>query len=437
MTNGPHSRIGGLPIRPPAALFGAPCAGGARDDPCGRLADGAGDRVGERGFVLPLTVLALAVVGIALWSAVSVLDSARATQRDIRQRQILELAGARAEARVAFVLASEPLGPFGVRVDGQRVSALEELGAAPVELADSSLRTERLLRLDGARYRMPAGPLAPARTARAGAGDAAYVVVQLQDRGGLYNLNALNPPATYLLLRSLGVEDVPARRLSDSLADFVDPDDLVRLNGAERADYEEAGLPGPANWAIVHPAQALRALGWTTALTPAQIDRFLDISYIDYSTEPKNLNTATPAVLKAWFGIDDAGVARFLELREKGEVLTGERLGGLIGVAFDPADLGAMSFPARQVRVRVAQPGDPTRVYESRIELRPTGAGRPFFVVDRSVKITLADPVTRAGQSRPPGLQRARAARLRGDDLPDFPISQSILSWRGGLALKP
>ncbi len=66
------------------------------------------------------------------------------------------------------------------------------------------------------------------------------------------------------LLRRLGLDFVEARALADALADWVDPDDLRRLNGAERAEYTKAGFEGaPSNRPFASVDEMSSVLGMT------------------------------------------------------------------------------------------------------------------------------------------------------------------------------
>lgn len=69
--------------------------------------------------------------------------------------------------------------------------------------------------------------------------------VELISEGSRFNINAILQREDTVLLRSLfiswGIELDDAQALVDALADWVDADDEVRLNGAEREWYEAQG----------------------------------------------------------------------------------------------------------------------------------------------------------------------------------------------------
>ena len=69
--------------------------------------------------------------------------------------------------------------------------------------------------------------------------------VRVVSEGGRFNINAILLKDDKPLLRSIfeqwGLELEEAQAVTDALADWVDADDNVSLNGAEVDDYEEAG----------------------------------------------------------------------------------------------------------------------------------------------------------------------------------------------------
>lgn len=69
--------------------------------------------------------------------------------------------------------------------------------------------------------------------------------VRVMSEGGRFNINAILMQNDKALLRSIfeqwGLELDDAQAITDALGDWVDADDNVSLNGAEKEDYEKAG----------------------------------------------------------------------------------------------------------------------------------------------------------------------------------------------------
>lgn len=187
-----------------------------------------------RGFVLPVTVILLALisVGVALMSHRS--DQLRSLVTVSRQEQQAAVAAHNALAQ-AMVLSST------LQRRGSRLGDIE---------------------IDGRYYRT---------------GDGSYV--SYQDAGGLFNLRRARAAELIALLRALGVTDDKAAALADTLLDYVDADDLVRVNGAEAAEYSAAGLPAPRNAPLQMPGELQRIVGWRD-LDPATLRSVLDNVYV-------------------------------------------------------------------------------------------------------------------------------------------------------------
>jgi type II secretory pathway component PulK len=69
--------------------------------------------------------------------------------------------------------------------------------------------------------------------------------VRVMSEGGRFNINAILLKNDKPLLRSIfeqwGLDLDDAQAVTDALGDWVDPDDNVSLNGAEKSDYDKAG----------------------------------------------------------------------------------------------------------------------------------------------------------------------------------------------------
>jgi len=131
--------------------------------------------------------------------------------------------------------------------------------------------------------------------------------------GGRLNVNWLvageNPARIEMLRHYLDLKGIDLNerdRMIDSLLDWVDPDDLVRLNGAEASEGYQ-----PANALLVRIDELKKVKGWETfTSTPGWDDEFTL-----NSTGPVDVAWAPRDVLRALPGMTDAIVERFLQLR--------------------------------------------------------------------------------------------------------------------------
>ncbi len=96
----------------------------------------------------------------------------------------------------------------------------------------------------------------------------AEVEVRMTDESGLLDINAAPqsmPEMMINLLVTQGLDLQQAEQLTDAMADWVDPDDQVRINGAEQREYESAGYPyGPANapFTSIDELQQVIGMSW-------------------------------------------------------------------------------------------------------------------------------------------------------------------------------
>jgi len=141
----------------------------------------------------------------------------------------------------------------------------------------------------------------------------ASVVVSAVDEAAKIDINA----APDALLKNLlivvgGLEDPAASALVDAIADWRDPDDLRRPNGAELPEYRAANSKFvPANAPFETVGEAARVLG----MTPAVFQKIAPLITV-YSRQPGvNVATAERAVLLALPNATPEAVDTFLELR--------------------------------------------------------------------------------------------------------------------------
>lgn len=175
----------------------------------------------QRGFVLALTLMTLAVLTVVLGFLYE------------RTLSELRLAQARAERMQAMLGFADTQAELIYRMLTNPMS-FEGVGLKP-----------HAIRVDDSLYR--------------GAG---ATLVSIQDTRGLFNLNFMPDDRLSRLLQALGVPPLEAARLVDTLRDYTDADNLRRLNGAEAAEYAAAGLPPPRNADVLTPLDLRNVLGW-------------------------------------------------------------------------------------------------------------------------------------------------------------------------------
>jgi len=144
---------------------------------------------------------------------------------------------------------------------------------------------------------------------------------RMTGEGGRLMLNWIvsgeNPQRIELLRKYLEVKGVDLNerdRMIDTLLDYVDPDDLPRLNGAEsEQDYQ------PRNALLQRIEELKKVKGWEKFTTGPD----WDADFTLYSSGPIDLAWASREVLLALPGLNEPIVDRFLELRRGPDQIDG------------------------------------------------------------------------------------------------------------------
>lgn len=253
--------------------------------------------VPARGFVLVMTLwiiagIAIAVALMTLWALDAVRD---AGAERARTDAAIAMQGTRDV--VLYLGATRPVTRAGLPVepfadDEEALRMLDDFGAFD--------RTPRggELRLDGRPY--------------VGVGDTTF---RLQDAAGLYPLNGAGPADLTTFLSLLDADaDVEPARLLDALLDYIDADDLRRLNGAEAGEYERDDLSPPPNRRLLVPSEVFRVRGWD-ALSPEARVRLEALATTRYAGAI-NLNAVPAELLQVWLPGCDRACAHIVARRE-------------------------------------------------------------------------------------------------------------------------
>ena len=144
---------------------------------------------------------------------------------------------------------------------------------------------------------------------------------RITGEGGRLNLNWIvsgeNAQRLDLLRRYLEVKGVDINerdRMIDCLLDYIDPDDLPRLNGAE----SEPGYQ-PKNSLLQRIDELKLVKGWEKFTTQAN----WDADFTLYSTGPVDLTSASRDVLLSLPGFNEQIADRFLEYRRGADQIDG------------------------------------------------------------------------------------------------------------------
>lgn len=155
------------------------------------------------------------------------------------------------------------------------------------------------------------------------------VFIRVQDSNGRISLTTQNPNA---LQRLVSNETDPARAaiFMDSFQDWIDRNDMARVNGAEAPYYRSQGFSyTPRNYDLQY-VEELTLIRGVDADLYKRISPFLTIM----PNTGFNPNTAGDSVLKAFLSIDDSRVEKIKSYVAKKTIKTMPELVALTGKMF-------------------------------------------------------------------------------------------------------
>jgi general secretion pathway protein K len=154
--------------------------------------------------------------------------------------------------------------------------------------------------------------------------------VRLIDEGGKINLNRVDEATLHRIFINIGVDEPRRSALVDSILDWIDPDNLHRINGAENDYYESLSPPYTAKNGLFDSVDELL---WVKGMTEelffgsggegeaaAGENRrpgLGEIFTVDSPVDRVNLRTASAEVIHALLGIPLEKVRTFVEARKK------------------------------------------------------------------------------------------------------------------------
>lgn len=268
----------------------------------------------DAGFVLVATLWTLAALAILAGaidrSVAADVERARLAKQSL-QRQ---LDARSTEATLLYLLTTGRMNHRALLLEDEQVFRNQDQ-PAPAVAADVAE-----LGLDGDVY--------------VGLGEVRF---SIQDEGGLASVNAPRSPLLTAALRHAGVPRADIARMTPRIRDYIDLDELLHLDGAERLDYRRRGLPPPANFPMASPLELKNVLGANRLIGPARWRRLRPLLTHGYPVG-YNFNTMRPAIAAALLDLDAEGIRPLLEERARRPVASLGQVGALTGVypALDP-----------------------------------------------------------------------------------------------------
>jgi len=179
----------------------------------------------------------------------------------------------------------------------------------------------------------------------------------VQDSNGLLSVTTINTVALKRLLTYFEVDPQNADTFIDSLLDWIDQDDLTRLNGAEREWYSFQGLKyEPRNYPIQYKEE-LKLIKEMNSELYSKIEPYISI----LPATGFNPNTAPDPVLIAYLDIGNDTLNVLKEYIQTKPITSDAELFSLTGRRI-VKDEGLYFFPSSYLEITV-QAGKPRPFY--------------------------------------------------------------------------
>jgi len=329
----------------------------------------------HEGFILPTVLVTISVVTLIFLLAMTALASLTREAAEARARVRFLQDAMTFEARLALLGATERLGPTGLLI-GAPLPPGEFQTLSPEEDAAfrAGMAAARDLRFDGRPYRI---------------GDSA--AVRIRDQAGLINISRLTGVEMERLMSRLGASSSEARAISAALADYLDPDGIPTLNGAEASDYP-AGSGGPANRPLRSVDEFLNVLGVRAAIDRGSWRALRPVLTADHLAFRGNINTASSDALQIVFGLTERQAEAAISARERAPFYTLDEVVTATGAAIR-TDVEIAPVYASGRSIYTVEDFRSRWTYTGRLVLTPSHPERPFWI-DLTELGQAQDPIT-------------------------------------------
>ena len=201
------------------------------------------------------------------------------------------------------------------------------------------------------------------------------VFIRVQDSNGRLSLSTLSPDALQKLV-SNETDPTRAAIFMDSFLDWIDRDDLARVNGAEAPYYRSHGFPyTPRNYDLQYMEELTLIRG-----VDVDIYKRISPSLTILPNTGFNPNTAGDSVLKAFLSIDDSKVAKIKSYATKKAITTMPELVALTGKMFYQAKPQGWFMPSSYLDI-IVRTGSPRSFYKISTGLSiGSGIFYPYFI---------------------------------------------------------
>ena len=256
----------------------------------------------ESGFVLPYVLVVIAILAIAGTIAAQRLQKASAIVGEMQDRVYTERVLLSAEAAATYSLLTGNQGNGGYDLSPEspivwEFGLLSPDGRRPLREDAAGKITKNLWRGDGSLRRY----------ALSGSGRATDAIVSYRDAAGLLPLSEGNPDFLLPVLEAVGAPRPQARDMLAALADYVDPDERKRPNGAESFNYRTQNLTPPTNAPLRSYRELARVMGWEETMRSMDMTSLKSMTTLNSGASYRE--AFAPESLRQIIGLNDAAIS--------------------------------------------------------------------------------------------------------------------------------
>jgi general secretion pathway protein K len=203
------------------------------------------------------------------------------------------------------------------------------------------------------------------------------VFVRVQDSSSLVSLVGSDVEVLKRLAAVLGAKPETVSTLADSFSDWIDTDDLSRLNGAESSYYRFEGKAyGPRNFPLQYKDELALIRGMDAELYAKMAPYLTVLPSLGF-----NPNAADDATLMAYLDIDQEALDKLRGYITQQPVGTDAEILTLTGKLMKTQDFGVNFFPSPFFEIAI-EVGSPRVLYRlnAGVDVRPKAIS-PYGVV--------------------------------------------------------
>ena len=325
------------------------------------------------GSTLPIVLAVTAVLALVFLTTLEAVHALRDEARRAGDEVRLRADALTLEAQISFTAATSAVDRQSLLLTPALTA--EESDALEPDLPPGLRDDVRRIRIDGRPYRIAVG-------------DRTYVA-RIQDGAGLINPNYLGDFERRALMALLGASENDQGIFADRIADYIDPDDPLRPSGAERSDYERAGLAPPPNQRLFSADQLFGVLGFADVVDHRTWREMQAFIAPNPTSATANVNTAPAEVLMALYGLSRPQAEQAIQLRETLPFSSMDDFVTTVGVGQNLDVIRDDTLPNLRYHVRIVDRRS-RQAATFVLTSTPSSGDRPFWVEGRRIMTVAA-----------------------------------------------